>query len=241
MTLRAMSPISVRPTDEALSSDASSLSVYIQSRESLSAEPSVLHQESIADTDSVILTHPPGYTITRINTPVEEEAYQGHENTSAPHPHLIYDVQRTNTSYETLALCNTARNTLYAPQTFQPQVQVHPTQDDSSLPPRILETPPPPGFEFNRAEHHIPFPIRLADGSVRNARYTQLIMAADPFVLGIATDDPRQFGQPVYAILDYDQSEMPRYTHQELLTLLAPEEDDKVMAKALKRVNNKML
>src|SRR5260370_23227417 len=34
---------------------------------------------------------------------------------------------------------------------------------------------------------------------------------------------------------------MPRYTRQELLALLAPEEDDKVMAEALKRVNNKML
>src|SRR5258708_17685378 len=114
-------------------------------------------------------------------------------------------------------------------------------QDDSPLPPRILETPPPPSFEFNWAEHHIPFPIRLADGSVRNARYTQLIMAADPFVLGIAADDPRQFGQPVYAIPDYDQSEMPRYTHQELLAVLAPQADDKVMTEALKRINDKML
>src|SRR5258708_27251439 len=66
-------------------------------------------------------------------------------------------------------------------------------------------------------------------------------MAADPFVLGIAPDDPHQFGQPVYAIPDYDQSEMPRYTHHELLTLLAPEEDNAVMMEALKRVNNKML
>src|SRR5260370_14333838 len=66
-------------------------------------------------------------------------------------------------------------------------------------------------------------------------------MAADPFVLGIAADDPHQFGQPVYAIPDYDQSEMPRYTHHELLTLLAPEEDDNVMAKALKCVNDKTL
>src|SRR5260370_28980996 len=66
-------------------------------------------------------------------------------------------------------------------------------------------------------------------------------MAADPFVLGIAADDPRQFGQPVYAIPDYDQSEMPWYTHQELLALLAPEEDDKVMTEALKHVNDKTL
>src|SRR5260370_23471022 len=66
-------------------------------------------------------------------------------------------------------------------------------------------------------------------------------MAADPFVLGIAADDPRQFGQPVYAIPDYDQSEMPRYTHQELLALLSPEEDDTVMAEALKCVNDKTL
>src|SRR5260370_30509112 len=34
---------------------------------------------------------------------------------------------------------------------------------------------------------------------------------------------------------------MPRYTRQELLALLAPEEDDKVMAEALKRVNDKTL
>src|SRR5258708_28895531 len=112
--LRATSPISVRSTDETSSSDASALSVYIQSRESLSAEPPVLHPESVADTDSVIITHPPGYTITRANTPVGGEAYEAHENTSAPHPHLIYDVQRTETSYETPALCDTAGNTLYA-------------------------------------------------------------------------------------------------------------------------------
>src|SRR5258708_37079168 len=114
-------------------------------------------------------------------------------------------------------------------------------QDDSPLPPRILETPPPPSFEFNWAEHHIPFPIRLANRSVQNARYTQLIMAADPFVLGIAANDPRQFGQPVYAIPDYNQSEMPWYTHHKLLTLLAPEEDDTVMTKALKSANDKTL
>src|SRR5258708_6816595 len=66
-------------------------------------------------------------------------------------------------------------------------------------------------------------------------------MASDPFVLSIAADDPHLFGQPVYAIPDYDQSEMPRYTHHELLTLLAPEEDDTVMAEALKRVNDKTL
>src|SRR5258708_3564474 len=71
--------------------------------------------------------------------------------------------------------------------------------------------------------------------------YPQLIMAADPFVLSIAADNPRLFGQPVYAIPDYDQSEMPRYTHQELLAFLAPEEDDAVMMEALKCVNNKTL
>src|SRR5260370_5818646 len=142
--LRATSPISVRSTDEASASDASSLSVYIQSHESLSTEPSVLHPESIADTDSVVLTHPPGYTVTHANTPQGGEAYEAHENTSAPHPHLLYDVQRATTSYETLALCNTAGDTIYTPQTFRPQVRIHSEQDDSSLPPHILEMPPPP-------------------------------------------------------------------------------------------------
>src|SRR5258708_25299648 len=66
-------------------------------------------------------------------------------------------------------------------------------------------------------------------------------MAADPFILGIAANNPCQFGQPIYAIPDYNQSKMPHYTHNELLTLLAPEEDNKVMAEALKHVNNKML
>src|SRR5260370_13075457 len=139
-----------------------------------------------------MITTPAGNTITGAHPPVGGEAYEAHENESPPHPPLISDVQRTETSYETPALCDTAGNTLYAPQTFRPQVRVHPTQDDSPLPPRILETPPPPGFEFNWAEHHIPFPIRFADGSVRNARYTQLIMAADPLVLAIAADHPPQ-------------------------------------------------
>ena len=66
-------------------------------------------------------------------------------------------------------------------------------------------------------------------------------MAADPFILGIAANDPRQFGQPIYAILDYNQSEMPRYTHDKLLILQALDDNDKVMAKALKHINNKML
>src|SRR5258708_2695303 len=113
--LRATSPISVRSTVEASSSDVSALSVYIQSRESLSTEPSILHPESIADTDSVVLTHPPGYTVTRANTPAGGAAYKEHENTRAPHPHLIYDVRRTQTSYATPALSYTHGNTPYQP------------------------------------------------------------------------------------------------------------------------------
>ena len=66
-------------------------------------------------------------------------------------------------------------------------------------------------------------------------------MAADPFVLGICKDDLRQFGQPVYAVPDYDQSEMPIYSHDELLTLQAPEESEEVMAAAIKRINNRTL
>ena len=66
-------------------------------------------------------------------------------------------------------------------------------------------------------------------------------MAADPFVLGICKDDPRQFGQPVYATPDYDRSEMPIYTYDELLTLQAPEESEEVMAEAIKRINDRTL
>src|SRR5258708_10794548 len=109
--LGATAPISVRSTDEASTSDASSMSVYVQSGDSLSAASSLLHPEPVTDTDSVVLTHPPGYTLTRANTPVGGEAYEAHENTSAPHPHLIYDVQRTQTTYEPPALCDTTGNT----------------------------------------------------------------------------------------------------------------------------------
>src|SRR5258708_37188266 len=112
--------------------------------------PSVFHPEPVTDTDSVILTHPPGYTVTRANTPQGGEAYEVHENTSAPHPHLLYDVQRTTTSYETPALCNTAGDTLYAPQTFRPQVRVHTELVDSPIHPCILETLPPHSLECHQ-------------------------------------------------------------------------------------------
>ena len=45
----------------------------------------------------------------------------------------------------------------------------------------------------------------------------------------------------MYAIPDYDQSEMPIYSHNELLTLQAPEESEAVMAEAIKRINDRTL
>src|SRR5258708_3417566 len=99
-----MSSISVHSTDEALSSNASFISLYVESRESLPTMPPAFYSELVTDTDSIVL-HPPGYTITCANTPNEHSACEMHENTSAPHPHLLYDVQQTSTSYETPALC----------------------------------------------------------------------------------------------------------------------------------------
>src|SRR5258708_2739141 len=57
--LRAASPISIRSTDEASTSDASFISFYIESRELLPTMPPTLYLEPVTDADSVIL-HPPG-------------------------------------------------------------------------------------------------------------------------------------------------------------------------------------
>ena len=42
----------------------------------------------------------------------------------------------------------------------------------------------------------------------------------------------------MYAVPNYDQSEMPIYSHNKLLMLQAPEESKEVMAEAIRRIND---
>src|SRR5258708_31006602 len=56
--LHATSPISIRSTNEASTSNASSISLYVKSREPLPTTPSAHHSELVTNTGSIILPPP---------------------------------------------------------------------------------------------------------------------------------------------------------------------------------------
>ena len=76
---------------------------------------------------------------------------------------------------------------------------------------RGAETPPPLGFNFNRGANYVPCIVTDSRGRGVLARYTRVIMGADPHVIGIIPGDNSQYGGPLYAVPDHDQGERPQY------------------------------
>ena len=81
---------------------------------------------------------------------------------------------------------------------------------------RRAETPPPLGFNFNRRVNFVPCIVINSEGRGVPVRYTGVIMGHDPHVIGIIPGDCSQYGGPLYALLDHDLGERPRYAHDDL-------------------------
>ena len=82
--------------------------------------------------------------------------------------------------------------------------------------PRRTETPPPIGFNYNCGSNYVPCVITNNDGRSVLARFTRVIMGEDPHVIGMIPGDRNQYGGPLYATLDHDQGERPRYAPDDL-------------------------
>ena len=73
--------------------------------------------------------------------------------------------------------------------------------------PRRTETPPPLGFSYNCGPNYMPFIITNNSGRSVPARFTRVIMGADPHVIGMIPGDNNQYGGPLHAAPDHDQGE----------------------------------
>ena len=82
--------------------------------------------------------------------------------------------------------------------------------------PRRAETPPPLGFNYNRGPNYVPFVITSNSGRTVPARFTRVIMGADPHVIGMIPGDNSQYGGPLHAAPDHDLGERPRYAPDNL-------------------------
>ena len=228
--------------EQTQTSDETSVSFYTEDGEHISAIPPAFPPglSTPNGTPLATLSIADAYVPTIANSPTEEIPQEDSEaDRCPPHPFLCYATHSCETSYETPALSDTLGNTIYAPTTQRPQLRVHEIQDDREVPLRLLETPPPFGFEFNRGSNFIPIRITDDKGQVWPARYVQPLLVADPMVLAIRDGDPRQFGFPLYATPDFDQSEMPRYSADDLIPFY--NKDDPGMDEALEFINDKSL
>ena len=82
--------------------------------------------------------------------------------------------------------------------------------------PKRTETPPPIGFNYNRGPNYVPFVITSNSGRTVPARFTRVIMGADPHVIGMILGDSNQYGGPLHATPDHDLGERPRYAPDDL-------------------------
>ena len=82
--------------------------------------------------------------------------------------------------------------------------------------PRRLETLPPIGFNYNCGANYVPLIISNTSGRNVPARFTRIVMGADPHVISMIPGDNSQYGGPLYAAPDHDQGERPRYAPDDL-------------------------
>ena len=86
----------------------------------------------------------------------------------------------------------------------------------STSAPRRTETPPPIGFNYNHGPNYVPCVISKNNGRNIPARFTRVIMGADPHVIGMILGDCNQYGGPLHAAPDHDQGKRPWYTPDDL-------------------------
>jgi hypothetical protein len=181
----------------------------------ISPSPDILRQSSTAWTEpahyttaekgkqvpAIVVSDLGGqYIPTCPNTPPANEPSftdQEEANNWAPHPFLNYALHDCTTAVETPALCTTAGDPIFAPTSIGSKVRINTYSAHRCQARRSLETPPPPGFEYNRDAFYVPYAITDTDGRLWPAKFVQVIMAANPFVLAIREGDNCQFGFPL--------------------------------------------
>ena len=62
----------------------------------------------------------------------------------------------------------------------------------------------------------MPFVITNHQGRSIPARFTRVVMGADPHVIGMIPGDSSQYGGPLHAAPDHDQGERPQYAPDDL-------------------------
>ena len=82
--------------------------------------------------------------------------------------------------------------------------------------PRRAETPPPIGFNYNRGPNYVPCIISNNNGRNVPARFTRVVMGADPHIIGMILGDRNQYSGPLHATPNHDQGERPQYTSDDL-------------------------
>ncbi|KAH8985342.1 hypothetical protein EDB86DRAFT_3083640 [Lactarius hatsudake] len=133
--------------------------------------------------------------------------------------HLTYGTHLTTTHDETLPLCTTDGEPITLPPLQQSEKRcLYRAEEHSPVSQQRVETPPLHGFHYNRGVHFIPFQIHDAQGQLHPARYTQLVITADPFVLAYRRGSDQQYGKSVHAEPNYDRPS-PTYTNDDLIFL----------------------
>jgi len=83
--------------------------------------------------------------------------------------------------------------------------------------PAALQKQDPIGFNLNRGNHYIDYPIRLPhESTTQQAHYTQAIMAPNPLVIALRQDSDKVFSKPLYASPVYAFDGKPTYAAGEL-------------------------
>jgi hypothetical protein len=92
-----------------------------------------------------------------------------------------------------------------------------PAADARIRPPPRTETPPPLGFHCNRGHDYVPFLITAEDGRQWPARWVQLTLADNPYMVGFRANDDHLYGGPIHAAPDFDILEKPTYSQEDII------------------------
>jgi hypothetical protein len=89
---------------------------------------------------------------------------------------------------------------------------------EARVPLQPRATPPPPiGFRENSGHDYVPFQIADVHGRLWPARWTQVVMADDPYVMGFQIGDDSLYRDRVFAEPDYDVASRPTYAQEDLI------------------------
>jgi len=81
----------------------------------------------------------------------------------------------------------------------------------------MVQRQDPIGFNPNRGDHYIDYPIRLPhESTTQQANYTQAIMAPNPLIIALRKDLDKVFSKPLYASPVYAFDGKPTYATGEL-------------------------